>query len=113
MLLAILERFDIMAAIKSDIIIPSSYIDFFKEQYAWSLMGRQNENSTLYFDGDNPVITDIDKSIPEIWESIIDFCSGCQSQSISDEERRDLEICEGLSGERWKRHILITVFCSN
>ena len=57
--------------------------------------------STLYFVDDKPVMADPDKRIPEIWEEILNFCNSCQTKAITDHERINFKIADGLSGERF------------
>lgn len=98
-LLSILDRMDVLEAIKSDIIIPESYITFFREEYSKAANMNQVSSSTMYFVEDKPVIQEPDKTIPQIWETILEFCEECERKIVTDQERVDFKIVDGLSGE--------------
>ena len=100
-LLSILGRMDILEAFKSEIIIPETYLSFFQEEYSRAAGIEQVSPSSLYFVNDKPVITDSDKTIPEIWESIITFCQSCTTKRITDQERIDFKIADGMTGEQF------------
>lgn len=100
MLLSILGRIDVFEAFKHDIIIPESYISFFREEYSIAAESSQVSSSTMYFIKEQPVIMESDKTIPQIWETILKFCTECEIREISDRERIDFKIVDGLTGER-------------
>lgn len=100
-LLAVLDRLDVLDGFKHDIIIPESYISFFQEEYSKAAGVGQMSSSTLYFVDDKPVMQDADKSIPDIWEAVLRFCQSCTTSQISDCERINFKIADGLTGERF------------
>ena len=98
-LFAVLKRLDVLKAFRPDMLIPSSYLSFFREEYSKAVSIAQASSSTLFFDGDTPVLQETDKSIPEIWESMIEFCAECGTSEISDQERVGFKLSEELTGE--------------
>lgn len=101
MLLSIMGRIDVLDGFKDQIIIPESYIVFFQEEYSKAAGMDQISSSTLYFIEDKPVLVDSDKGITEIWETVLNFCKCCQTQKITDQERIEFMIADGLPGERF------------
>ena len=55
----------------------------------------------LSFSNGKPVIVDPDETAPDIWERIINLCNDSKIASVSDQERINFPICNGLSGERF------------
>lgn len=100
-LLSILNRMDVFDEIKSSMIIPESYISFFKEQYEKSLSDRANDTKMLSFANGKPVLFGPDETAPEVWERILHLCNDSIITSVSDQERISFPICDGLSGERF------------
>lgn len=99
-LLAVLGRMDVLDAINNKIIIPESYVAFFQDQYSKAVeMGRVSPG-TLYFVDGRPVIQETDKAVLIIWENILTFCKSCTSKRITDQERIDFKIIDGLTGEK-------------
>ena len=99
MLLSILDRFDVLDGIKNDIIIPESYIVFIKERYNHSYAIDPKMRSTLFFVDNKPVLQEMDKTIPDIWERMLNYCNSCRVMSVSNDERISLEISDGFTGE--------------
>ena len=83
------------------IIIPESYIEFFKEQYA-SEMGTQaiSEGTFAPLEDGKFTIIEKDKKIPEIWENIITICETFTKATVTDEERIAFEVVEKYTWER-------------
>ena len=100
MLLSIIGRMDILEAFKEHIVIPESYISFFQDEYAKAAGMDQLTTSTLFFVDDKPVMMESDKDIPEIWESVLNACKSWESKKVTDKERIEFQIADGLSGER-------------
>ena len=99
-LVALLNRFDVLDAVKEDIIIPESYIVFLKERYERSYTNEPESRSTLFFVEGKPVIQKADIEIAEVWERILDFCNEVCNMGVTNDERIALEITEGFSAER-------------
>lgn len=98
-LLAELNRLDVIERIIDKIIIPQSYNSFFRERLSKSTNDDQLVYSNLGFDENGPIVTPRDKTISSTWEKIIDFCNKCKSYDISDEQRIDFNIYDGVAGE--------------
>ena len=99
-LLAILKRLDLLEMIKPVVRIPESYLAFFREEYRKAINTVQTATSTLFFVGDQPVMQPADNTLPEIWESIVSFCSDCGIVPISDQERMGFKVSDDFIGER-------------
>ena len=99
-LLAILKRLDLLEMIKPVVRIPESYLAFFREEYRKAINTVQTSTSTLFFVGDQPVMQPADNTLPEIWESIVSFCSDCGIVPISDQERMGFKVSDDFTGER-------------
>lgn len=69
----------------------------------------QDSTSTLFFVDDKPVMQEPDKAIPEIWETILKFCRTCRTLAVSDQERIDFQIADGLTGERFISGLRLSV----
>ena len=100
-ILGILGRLDILAPFKSDFIIPESYHSFFHTRYSNATRMNHSSASMLSFVDEKPIISAPDKTSPEVWEAIIEFCENCTTQIISDEERIGFRITDELTGERF------------
>lgn len=100
-LLSILKRLDVLDSFKSQIIIPESYITFFQDEYSKAAGLDQVSSLTLFFVEDKPVILEHDKTIPEIWEAIVEFCNGCNKKKVDDNERISFKISDCFTGERF------------
>ncbi len=100
-LLAIMGRMDVLDAIKNHIVIPESYLSFFHEEYSRAAGIDQLSKLTLYYFEGQYLVDETDKTVSEIWEEILRFCRTCKTQQITDQERIDYNIVQGLSGERF------------
>lgn len=98
-LLAVLGRLDVLEAFKQNIIVPESYISFFKEEYSDAAALDQNSPPTLCFVNGKPIIMEHDKSTKEIWENILRFCQTCRIAAVTDQERIDFTVADGVTGE--------------
>ena len=107
-LLSVLGRMDIFRAFKHQIIIPESYMAFFRKEYLKAVSLCRSSSSSLLFIEDKPVLIENDETISEIWERILDFCKDVTIMCISDEERIDLKFDDGPSVEK-----LITILQAN
>ena len=108
-LLAAIGRMDVLDAFQKDIIIPESYISFFQEEYLRAVGMDQVSTSTSFFVDDKPVMQEPDKTVPEIWETILKFCQTCRALAVSDQERIDFKIADGLTGERFISGLRLSV----
>jgi len=98
-LLAVLDRFDLLDAIRESIMIPESYIAFLTERYEHTYTDDSESRATLFFVEGKPVLQKIDMTIQECWEKILCYCRGCRTFCVSNDERINLEITRGFSGE--------------
>ena len=98
-LLAVMGKLEILDAFKPVLIIPDSYLAFFREEYARASSVLETSSSTLLFVEDKPYMQEPDKTIPDIWGAIVDFCSECEVLSVTDQERIDYHVNEDLTGE--------------
>lgn len=99
-LLSSMNMLNVLDGIKSNMILPTSYIDFFAERYSkakeTSLVSPGklvNVNNQLTLINDN-------SSHVEIWERIMDFCIDCKKVAITDEERIGFAIGD-INGEQF------------
>lgn len=92
---------DELDRLKNYIIIPESYIEFFKEQYA-SEMGTQavSAGTLVPLEDGKFTIVEKDKKIPDIWERIIIKCETFSTAVVTDEERIAFEVAEKYTWER-------------
>lgn len=83
------------------IVIPESYMSFFREQYAL-VVGTQtvSPGSLIPLDDGKFTILEPDKHIPEIWEAIIHKCEKYPTEIVTDDERIAYEILDGYTYER-------------
>ena len=92
---------DTLDWLNNQIIIPTSYMTFFKEQYATVIGIQENSPGSLVpLDDGKLTIVAPDKKIPEIWETLIDKCQNYPNEEVSDEERITYEVLEGYTWER-------------
>ena len=85
---------------KDYIVIPVSYVDFFKNQYATE-MGNQAVSGGTFVPLDDGKFTIVEKDerIPEIWENIIAKCEMFTTVTVTDEERIAFEVVENHTWE--------------
>ena len=86
--------------IATDIIIPESYGTFFRERYSQACTAQNVSPGTMYFQDDQVILVEQDKTLPDIWESILEFCEKCSYSQVSTEERINLMFGPDLSGEK-------------
>lgn len=98
-LLSILGQLEILTPCQPDMIIPESYHLFFREKFAKAAELAKSGASTLFFVDGKPVMQESDKSIPDIWGAIIEFCNGCETKEVCDEERIAFRLFNEMSGE--------------
>ena len=99
-LLSSMNILNVLDGIKSSMIIPASYVDFFAERYSKAKEtilvspGKLvNVNNQLTLVNDNP-------SQVEVWEKIIDFCTECEKANITDDDRIGFTIGD-INGEQF------------
>ena len=99
--LASKEWLDTLDWLGDRVVIPESYMDFFKEQYMAEVGSQANSAGTLIpLDDGKFTILKPDKKIPEIWETIITKCENYPVEKVSDDERISYEVIEGYTWER-------------
>lgn len=99
-LLSSMNMLNVLEKIKSSLLLPMSYMDFFVERYS------KAKETSLVAHGKlvnvNNQLTLIKGSLfhVEIWERIIDFCTECEKIDISDDERIGFSIGD-INGEQF------------
>lgn len=100
-LLALHEWLNVLDWLQGEIIIPESYLDFFKEQYAIELKTQAVSGGSLVpLDDGKFTIIENNKKLPEIWEKIIAKCELYSTVKVMDEERIAFKALENHSWER-------------
>lgn len=100
-ILAVAGWFSIFDVIKDRIIIPESYIDFFKDQFSKAVSNQTISPGSLVALKDGGLaIVERDKNLPAIWEALIDFSEQQTKMSVTDDERINLKIVEGMTAEK-------------
>lgn len=101
-LLSLIDRMDIIEAFRdlNFIEIPESYIDFFREQYDSAMATSELSVGSISFVDGKPLMLPANKKLCDIWETILSFCEKCKRITITDDERVQCRISDGLSGER-------------
>ena len=83
------------------VVIPESYMFFFREQYARTVENQAvSSGSLIPLDNGKFTIREPDKTIPEIWEKIINKCEQYPTEVVTDDERITYEILHGYTYER-------------
>lgn len=91
-----------------NIVIPESYLPFFKEQYAKEVETQANSaGSFIPLENGRFTILEPDKQLPDIWEAIINKCEKYPTESISDDERIAYEVLDGYTWERLLANVKI------
>ena len=78
---------NVLDEIKSNMILPASYIEFFAERYSKAKETSLVSPGKLVNVNDQLTLINDNSSHIEIWERIIDFCTDCKKVTITDEER--------------------------
>ena len=100
-LLAAKGWLDILDWLGDHIVIPDSYISFFRKQYSIEIGTQANSAGTFVpLEDGKFTIVDPDKKLPEIWESIILKCEKYATEAVSDEERIEYQVIEGYTWEQ-------------
>lgn len=100
-ILGLLDRFDVLAVINDSIIIPESYIEFFRTQYEKVSSTQAASFGSLVSLKDGGIaMVDHDKRIPAIWESLVKLSETYSMKHITDDERIDFVIPGEISAER-------------
>lgn len=99
-LLAIMGWLNMLGGLQGKIIVPGSYIKFFKKQYSNTVDMQAVSPGTLAKNNGQMILYEPDKSLPDIWESIIDFLADVKTEEITDDERIEFPLIEGISGEQ-------------
>ena len=92
---------DTLDWLANHIVIPESYMSFFREQYSL-VVGTQavSPGSLIPLDDGKFTILEPDKQIPEMWEAIINKCEQYPTEVVTDDERIAYEIMDGYTYER-------------
>lgn len=83
------------------VVIPESYLSFFREQYAQIVETQAvSPGSLVPLDDGKFTIVEPDKKIPDIFEAVINKCETFSSEAITDDERIAYEVFDGITYER-------------
>ena len=100
-LLAVMKRMDILMSISDRIIVPESYLSFIQREYS-NAIARCQSAGMLSFVDKQPIIQDPDKSIPDIWNDIMELCETCEAKRIAEQEKIEFQIFDKkYKGERF------------
>jgi hypothetical protein len=100
-LLSSMNILNVLNGVKNNLILPTSYMDFFAERYSKAKESSLVSSGKLVNVNNQLTMIENDFSHVEIWERIIDFCTDCRTVSISDEERIGFSIGEVINGEQF------------
>lgn len=100
-LLSSMNLLNVLDAVKDSLLFPASYMDFFAKRYSKAKEVYLLSPGKLVNVDNQLALIKNDLSHVEIWERIIDFCTGCKSVEISDEERIEFTIGDGINGEEF------------
>ena len=99
-LLSAMNILNMLGEIKSSLILPTSYIDFFAERYAKAKETSIVSSGKLLNMNNQLTLIQNDLSHVEIWERIMDFCTECEKVYISDDDRIGFSIGD-INGEQF------------
>lgn len=99
-LLSSMNMLNVLDEIKSNMILPASYIEFFAERYSKAKETSLVSPGKLVNVNDQLTLINDNSSHIEIWERIIDFCTDCKKVTITDEERIRFTIGD-INGEQF------------
>ena len=100
MLLAQMGWMHLLEGLGKDVIIPESYLRFFREQYEKVVSTQAISPGTLCCENGQVIMYEPDRKLPEIWESLVDFCGNAERAEITDEERMSFPFIEEMTGEQ-------------
>lgn len=100
-LLSSMNILNVLDGIKNNLLLPTSYMDFFAERYNKAKEISFVSPGKLVNVNNQLTLIENDFSHVEIWERIIDFCTGCKKIEISDEERIGFSIGDDINGEQF------------
>lgn len=99
-LLSSMNILNVLVGVKSNLLLPASYIDFFAERYSKAKETSLVSPGKLVNVDNQLTLIQNDLSHVEIWERIIDFCSDCEKVEISDDERIGFTLGD-INGEQF------------
>lgn len=99
-LLSSMNILNVLGGIKSSILLPTSYMDFFAERYSKAKETSLVSHGKLVNVNNQLTLIQDDLSHVEIWERIIDFCTECEKMDVSDDDRIGFSIGD-LNGEQF------------
>ena len=100
-LLSSMNILNVLDGIKNNLLLPTSYMDFFAERYSKAKEISFVSPGKLVNVNNQLTLIENDFSHVEIWERIIDFCTECKKIEISDEERIGFSIGDDINGEQF------------
>lgn len=99
-LLSSMNILNVLGGIKSSLLLPSSYMDFFAERYSKAKETSLVSHGKLVNVNNQLTLIQDDLSHVEIWERIIDFCTECEKMDVSDDDRIEFSIGD-INGEQF------------
>ena len=105
-LLSLMNLFDVLSAVKNDIILPSSYMSFFQERYSKAIEKGNMSVGTMYNIDGKLTIVENDIRCADVWEKILQFCDGLNICEVTDDDRIGFMIGNDINGEQ-----LISALC--
>ena len=99
-LLSSMNILNVLGGIKSSLLLPMSYIDFFAERYSKAKEASIVSPGKLVNVNNQLTLIENGLSHVEIWERIIDFCTECEKVYISDDDRIGFSIGD-INGEQF------------
>lgn len=99
-LLSLMDLINVLDGIKSDLLLPKSYINFFVERYSKAKEMSFVSSKKIVNINNQLTVIENDPHI-EIWERIMDFCMECKTVEISDDERIGFSIGDYIDGEQF------------
>ncbi len=100
-LLSSMNILNVLDRIKNSLFLPISYMAFLAERYSNAKKTSLVSLGKLVNINNQLTVIKNDFSHVEIWERIIDFCTGCKKIEISDEERIRFSIGDDINGEQF------------
>lgn len=97
-LLSSMNILSVLEKIKHNLILPASYMDFLAERYRKAKEMSSVSAGKLVNANNQLTLVKNDEFHVEIWERIIDFCTECKKENISDDDRIEFSIGD-INGE--------------
>lgn len=99
-LAAALDCMSVLEYFAGRITIPVSYRAFIQEQYSRAVEKRKVSPGTFAVKDNQLILYESDNKNIEIWELLLDFCDNVNRAEITDEERINFVLLEGMTYEQ-------------